>query len=105
MTPLQLGIRNGHHHVARVLRGAKALERSARTKKEAAAKQPTQEAIDQAERMAALVIEEEEREEAATGNCTGTCKRKVRGCSTLTLAELHGTRLDGVSAEHGLSAS
>ena len=81
--------------MARVLGGAKALERSARTKKEAAAKKPTQEAIDQAERMGALVIEEEEREEA---------QRKVRDCSTLTLTELHDTRLDGVSIAHGLSA-
>jgi hypothetical protein len=97
-TPYQLSIRAGHHHVARVLRE---LERSARTKKEAAAKdaaakdaaakKPTQEAIQQAERMAALVIEEEEREEA---------QKKVR--STLTLAELHGTRLDGVSIAHGV---
>jgi hypothetical protein len=79
--------------VARVLR---ALERSARTKKEAAAKKPTQEAIDHAERMAALVLEEEEREQA---------QKKVRVCSTLTFAELHGTRLDGVSIAHGLSAS
>ena len=47
-TPLQLSIRFGHRHVARVL---SELERSARTKKEAAAKKPTQEAIDQAERM------------------------------------------------------
>ena len=80
------------------------LERSARTKKEAAAKKaaakkaaPTQEAIDQAERMGALVLEEEEREQAA--------QRKVRDCSTLTLAELRDTRLDGVSIAHGLSAS
>ena len=43
------------------------------------------------------MIEEEEREQAV--------QRKVRGCSTLTLAELHGTRLDGVSIAHGLSAS
>ena len=105
-TPLQLSIRFGHHPVARVLRE---LERSARTKKEAAAKmaaeaaeaaakEATQQAIDQAERMAALVIEEEERDQAA--------QRKVRGCSTRTLAELHGTRLDGVSIAHaGLSAS
>jgi hypothetical protein len=42
-TPLQLSIRYGHHHVAQVLR-------SARTKKEAEAKQPTQEAIEQANR-------------------------------------------------------
>ena len=80
--------------MARVLRE---LERSARIKKEAEAKKPTQEAIDQAERMGALVLEEEEREQAA--------QRKVRDCSTLTLAELHGTRLDGVSIAHGLSAS
>ena len=47
--------------------------------------------------MVALVIEEEEREEATT--------KKVRDCCALTLAELHGTRLDGVSIAHGLSAS
>jgi hypothetical protein len=92
-TPLQVSIRCGHHHVARVLRGAMALERSARIKKEAEAKKPTQEAIDQAERNAAQLIEEEERDIAA--------QRKVRGCSTLTLAELHGTRLDAVSITHG----
>jgi hypothetical protein len=46
------------------------------------AKKPTQQAIEQAERNATLLIEEEEREEAA--------KRKVRDRSTLTLAELHG---------------
>ena len=61
--------------MARVLRGALELERSARTKKEAEVKKPTQEAIDQAERMAALVLEEEERELA---------QKKVRSCSTLT---------------------
>jgi ankyrin repeat protein len=95
-TPLQVSIRYGHHHVARVLRGALALERSARTKKDAEAKMPTQEAIDHAERMAALVLEEEERELA---------QKKVCGCSTLILAELDCTRLDGVSCAHGLSAS
>jgi hypothetical protein len=63
----------------------------------AAAKKPTQEAIDRAERMGALLLEEEEREQAA--------QRKVRECSTLTLAELHGTRLDGVSLARGLSVS
>jgi hypothetical protein len=88
-TTLQVSIRCGQYHVARVLRE---LERSARTKKEAEAKKPTQQAIEQAERMAALVIEEEEREQA---------QRKVRGCSTLTLAELDGTRLDGVFIAHG----
>jgi hypothetical protein len=104
-TPLQLCIRFGHHQVAQVLRQ---LERAARTKKEAAAKmaaeaaeaattEATQQAIDQAERMGALLIEEEERDQAA--------QRKVRDCSTLTLTELHGTRLDGVSIAHGLSAS
>jgi ankyrin repeat protein len=91
-TPL-VSIRRGHHQVARVLREL----RSARTKKEAEAKKPTQEAIEQAERNAAGMIEEEERDQAA--------QRKVRDCSTLTLAELHGTRLDGVSIARGLSAS
>jgi ankyrin repeat protein len=100
-TPLQVSIRFGHHQVVQVL---KEIERSARTKKEAAAKEaeaaakkPTQQAIDHAERMGALLIEEEERDQAA--------QRKVRDCSTLTLAELHGTRLDGVSIAHGMSAS
>jgi ankyrin repeat protein len=92
-TPLQLSIRRGHHHVARVL---EEVERAARIKKEAAAKKATQQAIDHAERLGALVIEEEEREEA---------QKKVRGCSILTLAELHGTQLDGVAIAHGLSAS
>jgi hypothetical protein len=96
-TPLQVSIRFGHRHVERVLRGAMALERSARTKKEAEAKKPTQEAIDQAERNAAALIEEEERDIAA--------QRKVRDCSNITLAELLGTRLDGVSIAHGLRAS
>jgi hypothetical protein len=56
-----------------------------------------QEATNQAERNAAQLIEEEERDIAA--------QRKVRDCSTLTLTELHDTRLDGVSIENGLSAS
>jgi hypothetical protein len=38
--PLQVIIRFGHRHVERVLRGAMALERSARIKKEAEAKKP-----------------------------------------------------------------
>ena len=63
----------------------------------AADKKPTQQAIDQAERNAAQLIEEEERDIAA--------QKKVRDCFILTLAELHGTRLDGVSIAHGLSAS
>jgi hypothetical protein len=64
-TPLQVSIRFGQHQVTRVLRE---LERAARTKKEAAAKmaaeaaeaattEATQQAIDQAERMGALVID------------------------------------------------
>jgi hypothetical protein len=93
-TPLQLSIRRGHHQVA----GASA--EGARTFRPHPKGGCGQEAhvagLDHAERMGALVIEEEEREEA---------QRKVRGCSTLTLAELHGTRLDGVSIAHGLSAS
>jgi ankyrin repeat protein len=92
-TPLQISIDCGHHHVARVLR---ALERSARTKKEAAAKKPTQEAIDHAERMAALVLEEEDREQA---------QKKVRDLLHSHPRRAQGTRLDGVSSAHGLSAS
>jgi ankyrin repeat protein len=88
-TALELSVRLGCDQAAQEL------ERSARTKKEAAPKKPTQQSISL---IAGMVLnEEEEREEAA--------KRKVRDCSTLTLAELRGTRLDGVSIAHGLSAS
>jgi hypothetical protein len=61
-TTLQASIRRGQHQVAQVLRE---LERSARTKKEAAAKEPTQQAIDHADRNMAQLIEEEERDQAA----------------------------------------
>ena len=75
-TPLQVSIRTGHHHVARVLRE---LERSARTKKEAAAKKPTQQAIEQAERNATLLIEEEEeREECRRRGAQTVAAQKVR---------------------------
>jgi hypothetical protein len=84
--------------VAQVLRE---LERSARIKKEAA-KKPTQQAIDQAERNATLLIEEEEREQAA--------QRKVRDCSTLTARRapwhpvgwcVHRTRAERIMTHSG----
>jgi hypothetical protein len=62
-TPLQLSLRIGHKQVVKVLRE---LERSAKTEKEAAAKKSAQQAIEQADRMAALLVEEEQRGEAQT---------------------------------------
>jgi ankyrin repeat protein len=49
-TPLQLGVRLGHHQAAQVLRE---LERTARTQKAAATSERTQQAAEQANRMAA----------------------------------------------------
>ena len=70
-TPLQYSIRNGHHQVAQLLRE---LERAAHTQLAAAtlqaARQDIADATEAAERMAAQLIEEEEREQAA--------QRKVR---------------------------
>jgi hypothetical protein len=64
-TPLELSARKGHHQAAQVLRQ---LERAAR-----AGRQDTPETREAAERMAAALIEEEEREQAAK------TQRKVRG--------------------------
>jgi len=61
-TPLQLALRLNHHQAAQVL---KAMQPPIRTKKKAVTKTepPTQEAIDEAECMAALLEKEEEEEE------------------------------------------
>jgi ankyrin repeat protein len=65
-TPLEVSTQQGHHQVAQVLRQ---LERTARTQKAAAtserAQQDTVEAGEAAERIAAELIEEKEREQAA----------------------------------------
>jgi prephenate dehydratase len=66
-TPLQASIRLGHHQAAQLLRQ---LERAARTQKAAATSELAQQAAERADRNAAALIEEEEREEA---------QRKVRG--------------------------
>jgi hypothetical protein len=60
-TPHQLSVRCGHHQAAQVLRE---LERTARTQKAAATSERTQRATEQANRNAAELIEEEEREQA-----------------------------------------
>ena len=68
-TPLQLSVHHGQHQAAQLLRE---LERTARTRKAAAtservqqaARQDTVEASEAADRMAAELIEEEEREQA-----------------------------------------
>jgi hypothetical protein len=81
-TALQTCVRCGHHQAAQVLRE---LERAARARKSAATKERTQQAARQdtpeareaAERMAAYLIEEEEREQAAK------TQSKVRGVRPL----------------------
>jgi hypothetical protein len=71
-TPLKTSIRMGHHQAAEVLRG---LERAARTQKAAATSERAQQAAEQADRNAAALIEEEEREQAAKAEA----QSKVRG--------------------------
>ena len=74
-TPLQISLRFNHHAAAQVL---KALQRPIRMKKKAvpAKEPPTQEAIDAAERMAAL-LEEESEEEEEEREKTAAAKAKV----------------------------
>jgi len=74
-TPLQLSVRLNHHAAAQVL---KALQRPIRMKKKVVTKKeaPTQEAIDEAERMAALLEKEEEEEEEREK--AAAAKSKVR---------------------------
>ena len=95
--PLQLSIRLGQHQAAQVLRqlelqlarAQKAAATSERTQQ--AARQDTPEARKAAERNAAALIEEEERDEAAKA------QSKVRG---VELAPVRGVS-DAVSLAHG----
>jgi hypothetical protein len=98
-TPLQLSIRLGHHQAAQALRE---LERTARARKAAAAaaaaaetSERAQQAAEQADRNAAALIEEEDREQAAKA------QSKVRG---VELSPVRGVS-DAVSLAHGWVAS
>jgi hypothetical protein len=91
-TPLQTSVRLGHHQAAQLLRQ---LERAARTQKAAETSKRAQQAAEQADRNAAALIEEEEREEAAKS------QSKVRGAE---LAPVCGVS-DAVSLAHGWVAS
>jgi ankyrin repeat protein len=88
--PLKTSIRKGHHQAAQVLRE---LERTARARKEAATSERPQQAAEQANRNAAELIEEEEREQAAKV----AAQSKVRG---VELAPVCGVS-DAVSLAHG----
>ena len=76
-TPLQASVRFNLHEAAQVL---KALQPPIRTKKKAVPKKepPTQEAIDAAERMAALLEKEEEEEEEREKAAAAKCKVRSR---------------------------
>ena len=91
-TALHVTIRAGHHQAAQLLRQ---LERAVRTQKEAETSERAQQAAEQADRNAAALIEEEEREEAAK------VQSKVRG---VELAPVRGVS-DAVSLAHGWVAS
>jgi hypothetical protein len=68
-TPLELSIRHGHHQVAQVLRElestARAQQAAAKERAQQAAEQDIAEKREAADRVAAGIPEEEEREEAA----------------------------------------
>ena len=68
-TALKISMRLGHREVEQLLKEIKPT-------KKAASKKPTQEAVDEAERMATEIIEEEEREEAA--KAAAAAQKKVR---------------------------
>jgi ankyrin repeat protein len=87
-TPLQMSVRAGHHQAAQLLRE---LERTARTRKAAATSESIQQAAELADRNAAALIEEEEREEAAKA------QSKVRG--VVELEPVLGVS-DAVSPSH-----
>jgi hypothetical protein len=89
-TPLKLSIRKGHHQAAELLRK---LERTARTRKEAAISERAQQATAHANRMAAELIEEEEREQAAKAEA----QSKVRGVELAPVCWVS----DAVSLAHG----
>jgi hypothetical protein len=95
-TPLQMSVRLGHHQMAQVLRelertaarAQKAAATSARTRQPA--RQDTPETREAAERMAAELIEEEERVEAAAALA------KVRVAPPSPHIGLHSVQLGGV---------
>jgi ankyrin repeat protein len=89
-TPLELSIGKGQHQAAQVLRE---LERTARARKEAATSELAQQATEHANRNAAALIEEEEREQAAKAKA----QSNVRG---VELAPECGVS-DAVSLAHG----
>ena len=83
-TPLQVSLRFNQHGAAQVLR---ALQPPIRMKKKAVPKKepPTQEAIDEAERMAALLEKEEEEEEEREKAAAAKSKVRSRPAFSLPL--------------------
>ena len=90
-TPLQTSIRKGHHQVAQVLRElestARAQQAAAKERAQQAAEQDMAEKREAADRVAAELLEEEEREEAA--------KTKVRVAPPSPHIGLHSVQLGG----------
>jgi rubrerythrin len=94
-TPLQASIRNGHHQVAQVLRelerelqsAARAQQAAARERAQQAAEQDIAEKREAADRVAAEILEDEEREQAA--------QTKVRLAPPSPHIGLHSVQLGG----------
>ena len=90
-TPLQASIREGHHQAAQVLRElestARAQQAAAKERAQQAAEQDMAEKREAADRVAAELLEEEEREEAA--------KTKVRVAPPSPHIGLHSMQLGG----------
>jgi hypothetical protein len=92
LTPLQLSIQHGHHQAAQVLReldgAARAQQAAARELAQQAAQQDIAEKREAADRVAAEILEEEEREEAAA-------QLKVRVTPPSPHIGLHRVQLGG----------
>jgi ankyrin repeat protein len=90
-SPLQMSIREGHHQVAQVLRelesAARAQQAAARERAQQAAQQDIAEKREAADRVAAEILEEEEREQAA--------QTKVRLAPPSRHIGLHSVQLGG----------
>ena len=88
-TPLQVSIRSGHHQAARVLRElestARAHQAAAKERAKQAAEQDFAEKREAADRVAAELLEEEEREQAA--------QTKVRVAPPSPYIGLHSVQL------------
>jgi ankyrin repeat protein len=102
LTPLQVSIRAGHHQVAQVLRElestARAQQAAAKERAQKAALQDIAEKREAADRVAAEIMEEEEREQAAQTKVRLAPPSPHIGLHSVQLGERCGVSVARVSA-------